>query len=185
MSWTVKCACFTEELATRINILGALSQYYWISSPFLLPFMALSVITSLPYRLQLKVQAHTFSPFRLSAFTTISHRPRLMCRPVIFASGCPRPFAPGAKIIHHILPLCPPCQLWRAPALSQRWGHMWVPILSSGGLRVVTRARRSGEADIRTCMHKQESIKPHVKQTQHVLLPFPMMESFYSRWPRG
>lgn len=29
-----------------------------------------------------------------------------------------------------------------------------------------------GEADIRTRMHKRESIKPHVKQTQHVLASF-------------
>ena len=97
----------------------------------------------------------------------------------------PSPLCPRGKIIHHILPLCPPCSLWQAPALSWWCGHTWVPILSSGVLRVVTRARRSGEADIRTCMHKRESIKPHVKQSQHVPLPFPMMESFYPRWPWG
>lgn len=65
--------------------------------------------------------------------------------------------------------------------------YVWVPILSSGVLRVrvVTRARRSGEADVHTCMHKRESIKLHVKQTQHVLLPFPLMGAFIHADPEA
>lgn len=42
-----------------------------------------------------------------------------------------------------------------------------------------------GEADVHTRMQRRESIKPHVKQTQHVLLPLPLMGSFYPRWPGG
>lgn len=41
------------------------------------------------------------------------------------------------------------------------------------------------EADVHTCTHKRESIKLHVKQTQHVLLPFPIMESFLSKSTQG
>lgn len=41
------------------------------------------------------------------------------------------------------------------------------------------------EADVHTCTHKRESIKLHVKQTQHVLLPFPIVESFLSKSTQG
>lgn len=98
-----------------------------------------------------------------------------------------------AKTIHHILPLCP-----TLPALAS----VCLPSPSDVGICVgahpVPRrdacawsrvsalpGQRWGEADVHTCMHKRESIKPHVKQTQHARLPFPMMESFYPHRPGG
>lgn len=109
--------------------------------------------------------------------------------------GSPRPVAPWAKTIHHILPLCPLYPPWqpspsRLPSPGDV-GHSlcvgahpvpWRDACAWSRVPVAP-GQRWREADVHTCMHKQESIKPHVKQAQHVLLPFPIMESFYPHWP--
>ncbi len=103
----------------------------------------------------------------------------------------PSPRSPWDKTIHHILPLCPLYPPWQpsapAPNVGICLGAHPVPRRDTcAWSRVpVQPGQRWREADVHTCMHKRESIKPHVKQTQHVLLPFPIMESFYPHWPRG
>lgn len=125
----------------------------------------------------------------------ISHRPRHMCQIMTFASGSPRPLAPWSKTIHYILPLCPPCPLQQPSATALRLpspnhvgicvGAHPVPRRVRGHACLRPPGQQWREADVHTCMHKRESIKLHVKQTQHVRLPLPIMESFHPHWPRG